>query len=52
MMFVFVQYLNMFKGLFFIVVKLGLSVGLHLVDALMAFVVLLKLAKYFDWKSL
>ena len=50
-LYVAVSYLKSFNGLLFKISGFGLNVILQLIGAVMAFVVLQKLADYVDWKN-
>ena len=50
-LYVVVVYLKSFNGLFFKITGFGLTVILQLIGAVMAFLVLQKLAGYVDWKN-
>ena len=51
LLFVITQYLSGFDGIIFVLLNLGFSFVLHIVGALMAFIVLQKIADKFKWKE-
>ena len=50
-LFTIIHYIGSYNGIVFKIIKLGLNIGLQVAGALLAFIILLKIAEYFDWKN-